>query len=274
MEVDQGAGLRRRVRHEAEDEERGGREGRLLDEIRGSSAPEAVERQKKKRLEEPSPGRTPKSSVQKSLARLGLVDSPDRREVVTTLEEFMAQFVDGKAMGLEEEDIRNQMAASSGMTIQAFTQILYDQASEEQRKGTKGLTKFLAKWRRQLAVEKGKATVRSPPDSWSMISSPEETVESSVPCTPKEVEAPKPSNPVSRLAVLGPPGIYQPGDRKAGTGAGPEDGSMSEIAKAIQFQTAELANLVKNQNENASTAGQGTLKAQNLRGAGVSGSTP
>ena len=182
MEVDQDAGLRRRVRHEGEGEERDGRGGRLLEEIRGIGAEEAAERPRRKGLEEPSPGRTPKSSVQKSLARLGLVDSPDRREVVTTLEEFMAQFVDGKTMGLEEEDIRNQMAASSGMTVQAFTQVLYDQASEEQRKGTKGLTKFLAKWRRQLAAEKGKATVRSPPSSWSLVSSPEEAADGSVPC--------------------------------------------------------------------------------------------
>ena len=36
------------------------------------------------------------------------------------------------------------------MTVVAFTQVLYDQALEEQRKGTKGLTKFLAKWRKQL----------------------------------------------------------------------------------------------------------------------------
>ena len=66
----------------------------------------------------------------------------------------MAQFVDGKDLGLDEEDVRNQMAAASGMTVLDFTQVLYDQALEEQRKGTKGLTKFLAKWRKQIAAGK------------------------------------------------------------------------------------------------------------------------
>ena len=46
----------------------------------------------------------------------------------------MAQFVDGKDLGLDEEDIRQQMAATSGMTLYDFTQVLYDQAVEEQRR--------------------------------------------------------------------------------------------------------------------------------------------
>ena len=173
----------------------------------------------------------------------------------------MAQFVDAKTMGLDEEDIRNQMAASYGMTVSAFTQILFDQASEEQRKGTKGLTKFLAKWRRQLAAEKQKPAVRSPPSSWSMVSSPEEPGDGTSVETPVRNGPEKALNQSSKLVTLGPPGIYQAGDRKAGTGTGPADGAVTEIAKAIQYQTAELANLVKSQNESATTSTGGTMKA-------------
>ena len=55
-----------------------------------------------------SPGHTPKSSVQRNLARMGLVNSPDKRAFQTTLEEFMEQFAEGKDFGLEEEDVRKQ----------------------------------------------------------------------------------------------------------------------------------------------------------------------
>ena len=75
------------------------------------------------------------------MARLGMINSPDRREVLTTLEEFLAQYVEAKELGVDEEDVRNQMAASCGLNVVEFTQMLYDQGVEEQRKGTKGLTK-------------------------------------------------------------------------------------------------------------------------------------
>ena len=45
-----------------------------------------------------SPGHTPKSSVQHSLARMGLINSPDRRVDMTYLEEFMEQMADGREL--------------------------------------------------------------------------------------------------------------------------------------------------------------------------------
>ena len=96
-------------------------------------------------MSDASPGRTPRSAVQRNLAKLGMINSPDRREMLSTLEEFLAQLLEAKEMGIDEEDLRSQMAASAGVNLRHFTKTLYDQAVEEQRKGTKGLTKFLAK---------------------------------------------------------------------------------------------------------------------------------
>jgi hypothetical protein len=181
--------------------------------------------------------------------------------MITTLEEFMAQFVDGKDLGLDEEDIRQQMAATSGMTLYDFTQVLHDQAVEEQRKGTKGLTKFLAKWRKQLAAGKMPQVAPTPPGSWSLVSSPDEA-------KPKGVreemrsEVGTPSTGSPGLVTLAPPGIYNADDRKAGTG-GVADSSMTDIAKAIQYQTAELASLVKSHNEANPTGNNGSIKSLN-----------
>ena len=176
----------------------------------------------------------------------------------------MAQLVDGKELGLDEEDIRQQMAATSGMTLVDFTQLLYDQASDEQRKGTKGLTKFLAKWRKQLAADQKVRNVATPPGSWSMVSSPDETKMG----TSGSEKGPEGGATVSKppkpaLATLGPPGIYSAGDRKAGTGGPADESIMSELAKAIQHQTAELATLVKTQHETTANSGSGTVKSLN-----------
>ena len=135
----------------------------LLDDIRQEDDVHGKpkERARRRRVADASPGHTPKSGVQRSLAKLGMVNSPDRMTVQTTLEEFMEQYVDGKELGLDEEDVRNQLAVRYGMGLREFTQMLYGQATEEQRKGTKGLTKFLAKWRRQLAADTPQSSMAS-----------------------------------------------------------------------------------------------------------------
>lgn len=182
----------------------------LLEDIRGTEGdakPLSSERSRRKRSAETSPGHTPNSGVQRSLAKLGLVNSPDRHLVQTTLEEFMEQFVEGKELGLDEEDVRTQLATRYGVSLKDFTQMLYGQATEEQRKGTKGLTKFLAKWRKQLAAETPQSSVASP---WSLVGTPK-TDASSPEKDPGEVldqkvavsEEPRPK----KLAVLPPPGI-------------------------------------------------------------------
>eukprot|EP00435_Cladocopium_sp_Y103_P041030 s1496_g11.t1 len=241
--------------------------GLLLDDVRGEDPRDEGRGDRRKKLKsENSPGRTPRSSVQRSLARLGMINSPDRREVQTTLEEFFDQLFDGKEMGLDEEDVRAQLAARYGLSVPEFTKMLYEQATEEQRKGTKGLTKFLAKWRKQLAVETPDRS-QSSQSPWSLVGSPgegerreDEKRMPATPSTPKATETvePKVVSAAKAFAVLPPPGIYGQ-DRKAGTG-GPEP--MTEIARAIQQQTSELATLVKAQNE-VQNVPSGTLKGLN-----------
>ena len=263
-------GLRRRRQRGAAEEE-----ARDLLEVTKNEEETAPSSRRKRRPSESSPGCTPKSTgVQKSLAKLGMINSPDRRETTTTLEEFMEQLVDGKDLGLEEEDVRTQLALRYGIPVKDFTKMLYDQATEEQRKGTKGLTKFLAKWRKQLAAEPGRSRPRE--DSWSVIGTPPDAGSiARTPSTPREsamdvssatpVSTPQPTPKKTKgLAVLGPPGIYGQGDRKAGTGGDEAGGGqVAELAKAIQHQTSELATLVKAQSEASSSSGAGTIKSLN-----------
>ena len=233
----------------------------FLEDIRGPEteghAPNCV-RQRRKRAAEPSPGHTPRSGVQRSLAKLGLVNSPDRHIVQTTLEEFMEHFVEGKELGLDEEDVRTQLATRYGMSLKDFTQLLYGQATEEQRKGTKGLTKFLAKWRKQLAAETPQSSTASP---WSLVGTPKADVSTPEKSQDEITDSRAPAAEALRpkqLVVLPPPGIFDAADRKAGTGGGPEP--MAELAKAIQQQTSELATLVKAQHETTVVPG-GSMKS-------------
>ena len=173
-EEEYGGGLRRRVRprEEPREEEGDDRERRalqFLEDIKDEPPPKVL------RKESASPGRTPRSSVQKNLAKLGMVNSPDRRTVQTTLEEFMEQFVDGKELDLTEEDIRRQMASQYGITLETLTANLYEQALEEQRRGTKGLTKFMAKWRKRAAAAAKDESDRGRADSWSLVDEGEPT---------------------------------------------------------------------------------------------------
>ena len=246
-----GAGLRRRGRHgPGHDREDGHAAEQLVADMR-SVGEQPEPRVRRRALEESSPGRTPRSAVQKNLARLGMINSPDRREMLSVLEEFLAQLVEAKEMGIEEEDLRSQMAASAGTTLKEFTQALYDQAAEEQRKGTKGLTKFLAKWRKQLAAEPA-------PSSGVSWSGGDPSEERSV-FTPESQRTT--GSATASLARLPPPGIYGVEDRKAGTGGPPADPAMVDLAKASQNQTTELASLVKSQNDTTATAAAGTMRS-------------
>ena len=195
----------------------------ILPEVRDEKE-EMLPASRRKRVA--SPGHAPKSSVQHSLARMGMINSPDRRGEMTYLEEFMEQLADGKELQLNEEDIRKQMAAQSGLTVGDLTKFLYEQATEEQRKGTKGLTKFLAKWRKQAAAQEGaKERESSAPTPTSAASGGRVTQ------SPGSVAVETP--PKKRLAVVPPPGIYDP-DRKAGTGLEGRgaNSEMTDIAKA------------------------------------------
>ena len=265
MQVEESAeGLRRRVRHEEPDDEEMGAQELL--ELTRKEEEEGGDRRKTRRTTDSSPGRTPRSGVQRSLAKLGMINSPDRREVQSTLEEFMEQLVDGKDLGLDEEDVRIQMAARYGVQTSDITKMLYEQATEEQRKGTKGLSKFLAKWRKQLAAEV--TPPRSIDGSWSMMSTPLSARSTPVvPAAPEPSEVAKkeeskvkkvPSKPTG-LAMIPPPAIYGQEDRKAGTGGEGAHEDMAELAKAIKYQTSELATLVKAQHETIGGGPGGTV---------------
>ena len=266
MQVDEGGpALRRRVRHEEPEDEEMGSKG-LLEATRREEE-EVSDKRRTRKTPDGSPGRTPRSGVQRSLAKLGMLNSPDRREVQSTLEEFMEQLVEGKELGLDEEDVRMQMAARYGLQVADITRMLYEQATEEQRKGTKGLSKFLGKWRKQLAADSTPS--RSVDGSWSMMSTPPSmrSVPSNTPAS--EASGPVQAEPDKTKKILGTqkafatipaPAIYGQEDRKAGTGGeGPRE-DMAELAKAIKHQTSELATLVKAQHETGGGPG-GTVKS-------------
>ena len=259
-------------RAEGEGDERTRRRGRAREVAYQTEEAENILREvREEKEEEPpalrrrrvaSPGHTPKSSVQHSLARMGMINSPDRRADMTYLEEFMEQMADGRELQLSEEDIRKQLAAQAGLTVGDLTRYLYEQAMEEQRKGTKGLTKFLAKWRQQAAARERPSSL----SEWSVV---EKERDGAAP-TPSSMASgaqsvvssgPVETPPKKRLASVPPPGIYDP-DRKAGTGPEERGGQseMTDIAKAIQQQTNELATLVKAQQETTTGAG-GSLKS-------------
>ncbi|CAE7204330.1 unnamed protein product, partial [Symbiodinium sp. KB8] len=100
---------------------------RLLDDIR-------TEVGAAKKARDKSPGGTPKASIQKNLAKLGLLDSPQRDHPLSILEEFFNQFAEGKEMGLTEEGVRANLAMERGMSLKEITQGLLKQALEEQAK--------------------------------------------------------------------------------------------------------------------------------------------
>ena len=87
---------------------------RLLQEIQGAGKPSnpgeddeenGEPPRRRSRLGSRSPGRTPKSSIHRNLARVGLLDSPgDGRQ--SLLEEFFDRFAEARPLGVGEDEIR------------------------------------------------------------------------------------------------------------------------------------------------------------------------
>ena len=215
---------------------------RLLDEIR-------TEVGAAKKARDKSPGGTPKSSIQKNLAKLGLLDSPQREHPLSILEEFFNQFAEGKDMGLTEEGVRANLAVERGMSLREITQGLLKQALDEQAKGQRGLSKFVRAWQQS-------STRTSSPSSLARGSSVPscKTVDSPDRALPATPPGPPPALPISN------PGIYGMEDRKAGAAEGAS--SFESIAKAIQSQSAQIASLVKSHAESAALP-PGTVKRLN-----------
>ena len=184
---------------------------RLLTEIRNDNG------EVEKRPRAKSPGQTPKSSIQRNLARLGMLDSPARDEL-PLLEEFFSQFAEGKELGLTEEEVRENLARERGLPLRELTAALL-----RQERGQKGLTKFLRAWQR------GGATATSPSSlphsstapSWDLVEAP------ALSQTPPSTKSSDPSPQPLRIGV---PAIYGIEDRKAGAAHPGGDGAFDEIA--------------------------------------------
>ena len=84
----------------------------------------------------------PRSSIQKNLAKLGMLDSPAKDHPVPVLEEFFTQDAEGRDAGLTEEHVRANIAAERGQSLKEVTRELVRLAILEQEKGQRGLSKF------------------------------------------------------------------------------------------------------------------------------------
>lgn len=245
---------------------RGGEMQALIDEIRDlrSAIPtkEAGEEgSKRRRQSSRSPGNTPKSSVHRSLAKLGMLDSPDIEDKPNWLEELFERYMDGKSLNIGEDQVRKGMCEKYGISnMSEMARALFGLASLEQSKGQKGLTKFLSKWRTEFEEieEPSFGSEGMPSRSWSVVSE----------SPPKPAEPPGLGAQVTEVGGppmrIAPPGVFgrRPvEDRKAGAVTSGGD-SMATLAQAIQHQTAELASLVKAQHEGGQHPA-GTLKGLN-----------
>eukprot|EP00435_Cladocopium_sp_Y103_P056630 s604_g19.t1 len=247
-------------------EEEGGHPEDILRRAKDSSTPPPRSSRSSKRLR--SPGNTPKSSIQRNLAKVGLLDSPDVNSEVTLLQDFCEKLAETKQLGWSEERVRKHLEEDQMRTRENVLRSLISEAEVEQAKGQRGLTKFLVKWREALREieERG----RRPDSDWSVVEESRPTTPS-VATSPPQVP-PFPSPPpglkspqqVETKGVgirIEAPSVYR-ADRRA---AGQEErgdssgGQMAQIAKAIQHQTAELASLVKHQAD-TSTHPPGTVK--------------
>ena len=215
---------------------------RVLDDVKGEDA-----RTTRPRLR--SPGNTPKSSIQRNLAKLGLLDSPNRPELLSVLEDFFHQYAEGRDLGLSEEEVRQSLASERSMTLPQVTTELLQEALREQARGQQGLSKFIRVWQRQGGIPSSTpSSARTAPPSWEMVEPP-----------PSERSAVATTPPSTPLRIRSP-GIYGQEDRKAGAVEG--QGQMDDIARAIQSQTAEIASLVKNHTD-ANAVPAGTIKGLN-----------
>ena len=229
----------------------------LLEELRGMRESMSKEREPKedepprrKRLASRSPGMTPKSSVHRSLAKLGMLDSPDQGDPRNWLEEFLERYSQGKELNLTEEQIRRTMAEEKGYGFSELSRVLHRLGTSEQARGQRGLTKFLSKWKMDFDEED--VQVNSPEESnlsrsWSVVQSEASSKLSTPPGL--GVQSPQVAEKPGVPLTIGPPSIFGQGDRRAGAGVGTASDPMSVLAQAIQSQTAEIATLVKAQTE-------------------------
>eukprot|EP00438_Fugacium_kawagutii_P016301 Skav208504 [mRNA] locus=scaffold1658:140020:151562:+ [translate_table: standard] len=226
----------------------------------------------RKRVASRSPGHTPKSTIQRNLAKIGMLSSPGSEVEPKILESFMEMYADGRQDGLREEQVRDRLARDRVLTEKDVLVQLISDATEEQSKGQRGLTRFLSKWNKELDYIREKERADS---DWSVVGSRPTSTSGPTspplfpPWTPPKGDSatpPAPSPGPSQATVekpkevrILPPGVYHE-DRKAGSGPGEGAEHVEQIAKAIQSQTAELATLVRHQAEGSGSQPPGTVK--------------
>ena len=216
----------------------------ILDDVKGEDARVVRPRTR-------SPGSTPKSksSIQRNLAKLGLLGSPNRADPVPLLEDFFHQCAEGRDLGLSEEEVRMNLATERSSSLPQITSELLREALREQERGQQGLSKFIRVWQRPgFTTSTTPSSGRTNLGSWDVMEPP-----------PSERSGPASSSPATSLKI-GVPMIYGQEDRKAGAAEG--HGQMDDIARAIQSQMAEIASLVKNHTD-ANAVPAGTLKGLN-----------
>ena len=251
------------------DDENGGPEDTARNLLREAKQEEPV--RKPRRSMSHSPGHTPKSSIHRSLAKIGLLDSPGSEGAPTLLQDFFEKFSEAKLMGWTEDTVRGHLQDNYELEPITLLSRLITEAEMEQSKGQRGLSRFIQKWREARRIEERKKAEderRGRDSDWSMVDGKSTPMESS-PETPIPSFPPPPPGLVSQGRIeskegtglrIGAPQVYR-ADRKAGAGeeARPAEEPMAQIAKAIQHQTAELATLVRNQQE-ISVHPAGTVK--------------
>ena len=204
-----------------------------------------------------SPGHTPKSNIHRNLARLGMLDSPDGGDDRSVLQEFCESLAETKPLGWTEARVRDALCSRLVKTPEELLRQLIMEAEIEQARGQRGLTKFLTRWRQeQQRLEELHS--RKGDSEWSVIGPSHRTTPNTSPEQPEVPAFPPPPPGLGERQVdersgvgvrIGAPTVYK-ADRKAGAGedAGGRE-PMTQIARAIQHQTAELASLVKQQSE-------------------------
>ena len=225
-----------------------------------------------------------------------MLSSPGSEVEPRLLEVFVEKYANGRADGLREDQVRASIGRERVLTDVEVLRRLVEEAEIEKDKGQRGLSRFLNRWRKELA-EKERP---SPESDWSVLTSRQPSERASTSpgeCPPipasfqhqpdqemqRGEETPIPVQPMVRVygrpegepvdrtnaAVkraeglrIAPPSLYQPGsasDRKAGAGEGSSE-PVEQIAKALQNQTAELASLVRHQVDGSGTQPPGTIK--------------
>ena len=112
-----------------------------------------------------SPGHTPKSSIQRNLAKIGMLNSPGSEGGPTFLQDFVETLAEGKGMGMDEKKVRQFLANKSYALRRLITE-----AEVEQARGQKGLTKFLTRWREELREGHHRRKSTGTDSEWNLIS--------------------------------------------------------------------------------------------------------